>query len=566
MALPPPPAGFVRMGNATLGVTEHSSYVSLDAYRNTFYGVGWRSPDDPLYVGVPYVTPYPIPEGVEDLAHNPAVIRLRQKLAQARSGGLATQIIVLGDSISEGFTASRFRNRWVDRLRRRFQGSTPGTLGLLPASAGVFSTVVDADWAGGDNPWTYTGAVTGNLNFGLGFHAANIPSGGGSATITYFGDKVAVVYTRTTTGPTACAVTLDGVAQAPINANGATLPSEDIQFGTHGNYGFHTLVITPNDGTLVLEGVSWYDGDAPFFITGSVILADGTHAGFAASNWAGANNDWSASLAGSDAFSGGVIIALGVNDFTLGRTTQQFEDDLVTIASRIDARLGVTDMSYLMVMVPGSQVPYVDAAWRAAGRIGLARAAVYDLGQLRPGRTFGPDLEDDGAHPNDAGQIWMAEAIGQVLDPTPITLSPTTPARQVLDASTPVTFRSAWTESFAAIAGTAHAYDEATGGAVRERRYRVWLDPGTYQSVLTAEHATGRGVFEVLIGRWNGNTPTLTSCGTVDTSTPAGPALTTTRLATTVQTHVAGWVPVVVRKTNTADPARFVQLVLNKVA
>ncbi len=566
MALPPPPAGFVRMGNATLGVTEHDSYVSLDAYRNTFYGVGWRSPDDPLYVGVPYVTPYPIPEGVEDLAHNPAVIRLRQKLAQARSGGLATQIIVLGDSISEGFTASRFRNRWIDRLRRRFQGSTPGTLGLLPASAGVFSTVVDADWAGGDNPWTYTGAVTGNLNFGLGFHAANIPSGGGSATITYFGDKVAVVYTRTTTGPTACAVTLDGVAQAPINANGATLPSEDIQFGTHGNYGFHTLVITPNDGTLVLEGVSWYDGDAPFFITGSVILADGTHAGFAASNWAGANNDWSASLAGSDPFSGGVIIALGVNDFTLGRTTQQFEDDLVTIASRIDARLGVTDMSYLMVMVPGSQVPYVDAAWRAAGRIGLARAAVYDLGQLRPGRTFGPDLEDDGAHPNDAGQIWMAEAIGQVLDPTPITLSPTTPARQVLDASTPVTFRSAWTESFAAIAGTAHAYDEATGGAVRERRYRVWLDPGTYQSVLTAEHATGRGVFEILVGRWNGNTPTLTSCGTVDTSTPAGPALTTTRLATTVQTHVAGWVPVVVRKTNTADPARFVQLVLNKVA
>ncbi len=554
------------MGNATLGVAEHDSYVSRDAYRNSFYGVGWRSPDDPLYVGVPYVTPYPIPEGVEDLAHNPAVIRLRQKLAQARSGGLSAQLVVLGDSISEGFTVTHYRNRWIDRLRRRFQGATPGGLGFLPASSNVFSSVADADWAGGDNPWAFAGAVTGNSDYGIGFHSANIPSGGGSATISYFGDRVTAVYARTTTGPTACAVTLDGVAQAAINANGATLASQTAQYGTHGNYGFHTLVFTPNDGTLVLEGVSWFDGDAPFFYTGSVILQDGTHAGWSASNFAGVNNNWSALLAGSDVFFGGVVIALGVNDALLGRTTQQFEDDLVTIASRIDARVGVSDMSYLMVMVPGSQLPYVDAAWRAAGRIGLARAAVYDLGQLRPGRVFGPDLEDDGSHPNDAGQIWMAEAIGQVLDPTPITLSPTTPARQVFDASTPVTFRSAWVESFAAIAGTAHAYDEATGGAVRERRYRAWLDPGTYQPVLIAEHATGRGTFEVLVGRWNGNTPTLTSCGTVDTSTPAGPALTTTRLATTVQTHVAGWAPVIVRKTNTADPARFVQLVLNKVA
>jgi len=84
--------------------------------------------------------------------------------------------------------------------------------------------------------------------------------------------------------------------------------------------------------------------------------------------------------------------------------------------------------------------------------------------------------------------------------------------------------------------------------------------------VLSAEHATGRGILEVLIGRWVSNTPTLTSCGTVDTSTPAGPAVTTTVLGTTVTTDIGGWHPVVIRKTNQANVGRFVQLVINKTA
>ncbi len=504
---------------------------------------------------------------VETLEHISAIRRWRQKLAVARNaGGLSVQIIVIGDSISEGFTTTRYRNRWLDRLRRRFMGTTPGTLGLLPASAGVFSTVVDADWAGGDNPWTYAGGVTGNINFGLGFHAANVPSAGGSATLAYFGDKIAIIYARTTTGPTACAVTLDGVAQSTFNANGATLPGQQAVYGTNGSYGLHTIVITPNDGTLVLEGVEWFDGDAPFFVNNSVVLLDGTHAGFGAQSYAGANNDWSGLLAGSDTFCGMCVIALGVNDIALGRTPAQLQADLVTIMQRVDARLGSSDMGYLLVVTPGlTNLTYRDAIRAAAVQFGVTRCSVYDMAALRLDRLFGGDLEDDGVHPNDAGQIWIAEALGQVLDPTPASLSPVTPTQIIIEASQPATFRSSWTESFGQTTSGWGRDLSGAGTTVGERRHRVWLDAGTYRATVTMEEDTTLGTVEVLIGRWNGNTQQLTSCGS-KANAAAVPTIVTTRLGTSVATHVAGWHPIVIRKTSATGAIRFVKLVIDKTA
>lgn len=504
---------------------------------------------------------------VEFLEHQPAVKRWRQKLATARAAGLSVQLVIIGDSIPEGSGGAKYRNRAIDRLRRRFMGSTPGTLGLLPASAGVFSQIGNAIWAGGDDPWTYAGGVGGNINYGLGFHAADVPSGGGSASITYFGDKIAVFYTRSTTGPTACAVTLDGVAQTAINANGAESPSLSATFGTAGNYGFHTLVLTPNNGTLILEGVEWFDGDQPVFTVGSVILLDGSHAGFGADAWAGqASNTWSAMLQNTDVFYGGTVVMLGLNDFTLGRTPTQFQADLATIASRIDARLASTEGGYLFVMVPGTQTTFVDAARAAAAQIGLERASVYDLGALRPNRLWGADLSTDGTHPNEAGQIWLAEALGQVLDPTPATLQPVTPTRQVIDYSTPATARSSWTEAPTSLTNGIGGFDASGGGTtVGERRHRVWLDPGTYRATITMQEDTGLGTVEVLIGRWVANTPTLTSCGT-KANAAGTPTLVTTRLGTTITTDVAGWVPVVIRKTSASGLIRFVQLVIDKTA
>jgi len=533
----------------------------------TFYGT---LPPGTTDLGAPpgaVPLPYPIPDGVEDLAPNPALIKWRQKLAAARSGGLSAQLIVIGDSRAEGYTTTRYRNRWLDRLRRRLQGATPGSMGFLPASANAFATVIDADWAGGDNPWTYAG-VTGNVTAGLGFHGAQCTAG--TITLTYFGDVVQFYYQRTTGGPAAAGVTLDGVAQTALNANGAFLPGQIASYGTAGAYGFHTLVITVASGTLVFEGAIWHEGGFNgFTANGDVMVMDATHAGFNASFWSG-STDWSGAFASvvENPYPALVMVCLDTNDVAAGRTPAQFENDLVTIAGQLDARFLSADTGYLFVFLPASNgLPLVDAAWRAAARIGSGRAGVFDLAQLRPGRTFGAELSTDGSHPNDAGNVWVAEALGQVLDPFPATRNPVTPASQTIHAATVPTFRSSWPlVAIVPIAGTALAYDEATASALRERRHRVWLDPGTYQAVISAEHATTRGTLEVLIGNMQGNTPTLTSCGTVDTSTPAGPAVTTTVLPTSVVTQTPGWCPVVIRKTNAATVGRFVQVVINKTA
>jgi hypothetical protein len=511
---------------------------------------------------------------LEGLAHHPGVARWRQNLALSRSGGagaLSAIILVIGDSRVRA-ASTLFRNAWPDRLLRRFLGATPGGYGLLPAS-GSLAQVTDGGWPSGDNPWTFTGGVTGNIGYGLGFHGANIPTAG-SATFTYFGDKATLFYVRTVDGPTAATISIDGVALATLNARGTLLPGQQVQRGTHGDYGFHTLTITPNDGPLILEGAQWFDADAPFFVSGSVQLFDGSHSGFQAAQWAGANNDWSAMLTGADAFFGMGLLVHDVNDIALGlRTPAQFRDDIVTIVQRVDARLGTQTLSWLFGDLPTTinangytnTLPFVQAMRDAAEIVGTDRAAALDMGALRPERKWGAVLSGDGSHPNDSGNIWLADTLGQVLDPTPATTAPISPKRLVIDATTPTEGRLAWTFAPAAIAGTTHVYDEATASALRERRHRVWLDAGIpYQPILSAEHATGRGILEVLIGRWVSNTPTLTSCGTVDTSTPAGPAITTTTNLTTVTSDITGWHPLVIRKTNQANIARFVQLVLNK--
>lgn len=507
---------------------------------------------------------------LEALAHHPGVNRWRQKLAVSRMGGagaLSAITLVVGDSRVRA-SATLYRNAWIDRLRARFLGAVPGGYGVLPAS-GNLGGVTDGAWPGGDNPWTFTGAVVGSVNYGLGFHAAVVPSAG-TATLTYFGDKVTLFYTRTATGPTAATVTIDGVSVGPLNARGAELPGQQAQYGTHGNYGFHTLVVTPNDGPLTLEAAQWFDGDAPFFVSGTVQMFDCSHTGFQAAMFgtSAVNNNWSAMLAGADAFFGCGIAVFDVNDIAAGRTPAQFRDDLVDIVARVDARLGTSTLSWLFPMLPASvdTTAYVQAARDAAAIIGTSRAAVVDIAALRPGRTWGADLSTDGTHPNDAGHVWLADVLGSILDPTPTTIAPVTQPRTIIDASTPAQGRSSWTEAWTGLTGGLGGYDQSGGGTtVGERRHRVWLDAGTYRATVTMQEDTGLGTVEVLIGRWVGNTPTLTSCGT-KANAAGTPTLVTTRLGTSVTTAVAGWHPVVIRKTSASGAVRFVQLVIDKTA
>lgn len=506
------------------------------------------------------------------VASHPALARWRQRLARSRAAGNASSILFIGDSITEGIgiSSGNYRNRFIERLRRRFAGQlVPGSM-FLPVSNNIFDVIGDGAWPGGDDPWTFTGNVTGDLSRGVSWHAATVPTTG-TAAMPWFGAFAFIIHSKIVSGASAAVVTIDGVASTaldgeadPDEANGVTyLASAD-------GYGHHTVVIDPNDGPLVLEGFFPLDAGEFFFVPiNTTLIYDGGHSGYQASVWGGAgvgifpgNDQWTNSPIASDSLLGLIVVLLGVND--QGSVSPgQFEDNLVGIVNRYDARAGHSDMGFLFVAVPGVPSTLANAMAAAAVRVGANRAVSLDLAALRPNRTFGTDLSGDGTHPNDAGNVWMAEMLGNVLDPESPGQPPKTPDRIQIDANDLPAFRSNWTEATTPVSGSALVYDEAGASAVRERRHRIWLDAGTYRADVTCEHAAGRGTFEFLAGRWNSNTPTLTSLGTVDTS--VGTGVTTTELATTFQTSNPSWVPFYIRKTNQANIARFVQATIHKI-
>lgn len=502
----------------------------------------------------------------------PGLSRWDEQWALARKGGndaLSAILMCMGDSRVLG-NASKYYKAWPFLLKNMLMGPRPGNMGILSASAGGLSQVTDGAWQGGDNPWTYTGAVTGNVLFNPGFHAANIPSAG-TATITYFGDKITVFYVRTVDGPTAAAVTLDGAAQTAIDGRDPVVsPGLQVTYGTVGNYGFHTLVITPNDGPLVLEGVQWFDGDIPFLIVGSVMIYLTEHAGFGAKDWATANNDWSAFLSGGGAFAGMGIFVGDVNDINAARTPAQYKEDLKTIVSRVDTRLGNDDMSWMFVTLPVTLPDYDttafrDAAYEAAKDIGTHRAHVFDMAALFPNREFPAVLAADGVHMTDAGHMWVAERLYEKLDPTH-SYGPTlvTPKQTIIEASMLADGRTSWTEAW-----TNHAtgaYDQSGGGTtLGERRHRFWADPGTYRITYVGQEDTGLGTAEVLMGRYVGATPTLTSAGS-KANVAGTPTVVATRLGTTIVNEIAGFVPLVIRKTTASGAIRFIKAIIDKIA
>lgn len=175
-------------------------------------------------------------------AHQPlqALARYRADVARTRSetaGDADARSTALwigpGDSLSEAFSPTKRELMWTRWLARRLNGTGMRSVQFVPASASTLNQVTAGAWPGGQAPWTYSATPGANTLYGPDLHAVTMVSGS-TATLTFFGSTVAVVYTRTTGGPSAAAVTLDGAAQTAINAQGATLPGQQAVFSADG--------------------------------------------------------------------------------------------------------------------------------------------------------------------------------------------------------------------------------------------------------------------------------------------------------------------------------------------
>lgn len=496
----------------------------------------------------------------------PAVKRFRAEAARARSGGLFTNTVWLGDSLTEAYSPSKRGLIWPLQLGRRLNGLQQTRVEYIPSSANTFPSLIAANWPGGQMPWTYVNGA-GTITYGMDLHGATITAGG-YVELPYYGDIVTVVYVRTTAAPAGgCPVTIDGVSAGTLNANGATLSSQSAVFGTIGDYGAHTLRVTVPSGTLTIEGAVVYDGirwgfGLPFDGIGVAVAG---HAGLSTTHFTdpGATN-WAPSVAARTPSLVG--IALGANDLGGGRTATQYRDGLIEIMNRIDAAVdaaGGTRPGYLLVEMVGFPADYIAAAWEACDTIDTTRCAVLDLGARLNTTNWG--VLDNGGHPGDSGQAWIANAIADAIDDS-AARAPLTPVEGVmLEAITSTTARASWTEALTTVADAVLpvVYDQSTTGAtVGERRHKVWLDAGNYQARAMLARGPDRGQCQILVGH--------TSLGTADCY-QAGADVNVFTMGANVTIDYPGWYPVTIRKLATKNASsteyaiRFYRLHLRKV-
>lgn len=465
---------------------------------------------------------------------------------RARAGGRSTVTAWLGDSFTEGFQVSKRGFMWSKRLAQRINARREATVQYVPAAASTGSTTAAGTWPGGQAGWTYTGSVAGSVLYGADLHAVTM-SAAATATIVFFGDTLNVLYTRTPGGPAAAAVTLDGVAQTAINAQGSELPGQVATFGTIADYGFHTLVITATAAPLILEGALVHDGTVfglGVAFTSIYTLTFG-HAGFSTQQFVD-NTNWVKSFVNMAGTASLIGISFGPNDSLANRSPEDFRDNLVTIMQMIDAQILAIGQplgpGYLLYMMPTAPLSYVDAAQSAATLFARNRAGVVDLAALLPSGGTGWGIFDAGnGHPDENGHQWIGDRLAAIIDPgAPSAFPRMDNGGPTIEAADTPTTRRNWAVSMGFTNG--QAYDTtASDAAVRDRVHRKWFEPGVYTPRVRYEQITTLGgTVQVFIGS--------TSAGSVATTGTTG-TIGETALGSPVTIDSPGWYPVTIRHT-----------------
>ena len=337
---------------------------------------------------------------------------------------LPAELLMLGDSITEGVGASVLPRRAQNLLQRSLRaalGYTGAEWPYIPAHWG-------ADWYA-QRPSVCAGTWTPADQYGLGKRAVSLPDATGSVTFTFTGTSCRLIYTRSTGGGIVRIVIDGGAATLVDSYQSGTTPSPASWSSPALARGVHTVVVT-RDATsttgevVTAEGLVTYDGDE----ARGIRVVDGAHSGSWASQFA-PETEWAdgARLVATGQAGGyaGALLVWGTNDFGGGRTAAQFKADNLTIIATLRAR-GFTGSIVLVLL--WLSYGRDDTAWTAYGQVLQDIAAADQDVLFFSMRDYMPDptstdstsvlgLHGDGIHPTDRGMGYMADVYTQLLLP-----------------------------------------------------------------------------------------------------------------------------------------------------
>jgi lysophospholipase L1-like esterase len=332
-------------------------------------------------------------------------------------------IVMLGDSITEGEGASDWTRRMVNRVAaglRARAGIPKGGAGFIGATlTGSTTFTLPVVSAGG--------TVSSNDSYGPKRRAVVLNGSGDKLTWTITGTSVDLLYVKGTTGVLYYSV--DGGAQSTLNTAASLADGNTLRI-TLGLSGAHTLEVGWSSGNPVyVDGVIVYDGDESAGIT----VHDAGHYGYQSAGWnTGTNSaNWPKAIAALSPHV--IVIELGINDMTASVAPATFQTNLTTLISTLRSALTTPYPPIVLHAMSGrasltAWSQYVDAMYAIAAADSGVTVCDETLRFATPGSETNLSLfVSNDVHPTDKGHAalagWLVDFLADGLPVAPTDLS-----------------------------------------------------------------------------------------------------------------------------------------------
>lgn len=362
-----------------------------------------------------------LPRHAAYLAHEDKLTGWRQALAGHASA--PAQVVVYGDSISEGTGTSTVLNRWINRaqtkLRYRYGVAGGAEFPFIPAIPKT---------AAAGFPVTRAGSITVDSTYGLGWRTAVLTDTTSTVTFTFTGTSAKLMYFKAS-GTGVMNITIDGGTPTVLDTNSGRNPPAG-----NGTNTWATPALTPGTHTMQVKydatstqnvyvmGLLTYNGDE----SSGIRILDASYHGISSTFLTSTRNTTASNALLAAGTVSLVVIAIETNDFgnatalaTYKANIQAFIDALRTGNAQYKGNIALVNM----YKADGRD----EATWNGYAQqlkdIAAAdpRASFFDLRLRMPDIPKPYNLPQslglfaDSLHPNDRGAEWLGTVMADYL-------------------------------------------------------------------------------------------------------------------------------------------------------
>jgi lysophospholipase L1-like esterase len=351
----------------------------------------------------------------------PAVALRTWAAAFANRHYTPAKVVAIGSSSVEGQGATVYGRHYVDMLVGKLLAQNPvaGVTG-----PGTYTSAYPRTNGVGSYPATYGGGtITSTSAPGWAFKTVELLAAGNTATYTFTGTSVGVVYGQFSGGGSFTA-TIDGGTPVTVNTNNATLDRFKVWTSAALTRGAHTLTLAWVSGRSLIRGYYAYDGNE----TRGFQLTNGGNYGYTTTAYQGGAtpdvSQWISGIATTQPHL--VLIHFGTNDYANNLGSATFRTNLQYLVNVIRTNC-TSDPSFVLVAQPRASVASASEPWSAFVDAMKATAAADPKCTVVDLSTWVTSPFDDGdplglwnadnTHFEDKGHSLVADVLAAALVP-----------------------------------------------------------------------------------------------------------------------------------------------------